>query len=308
MKESLSTILSKPRDIPGKINYRYPELLKWVPDKQFLQFWYHWNFGKKLNLEEPVTYNEKLQWLKLYDHNPDYPEMVDKYEAKKRIASILGEEYIVPTLGVWDSFDEIDFDALPDKFVLKTTHDSGGVVICKDKLSFDVSSAKEKINRSLRKEFYYVGREWPYSQVKPRIIAESYLADEDNADNLNDYKFFCFDGYVDNVMMVLERASGNPKYYHFNVNSWKMCRFNRLCRSLPEGFTIEKPCFIDEMVRVAQVLSKGYPHIRIDLYYVNGQIKFGEYTLYNQSGFETGFDTKTDEYLGRLIRLPEKKA
>jgi hypothetical protein len=260
-----------------------------------------------LDLSDPTTFNEKLQWLKLYDHNPEYPEMVDKYEAKKRVARLLGDEYVVPTLGCWDRFDDIDFETLPQKFVLKTTHDSGGVVVCQDKACFDREKARAKINRSLQKKFYYVGREWPYKEVPPRILAEAYLEDDDGAGNLSDYKFFCFNGNVDNVMMVLDRTSGDPHYYHFSIKDWKLCRFNRLCRSLPQDFTMEKPVFMDEMVKVAQKLSQGYPHIRIDLYYVKGQIYFGEYTLYNQSGFETAFDQKTDEYLGSLIQLPEKR-
>ena len=160
--------------------------------------------GKKLNLKNPQTFNEKLQWLKLYDRKPIYTTMVDKYEVKQFVANIIGEEYIIPTLGVWNSFDDIDFDSLPDRFVLKTTHDSGGVVICSDKRKLDLDTARKKLTKSLKNNFYYQGREWPYKNVKPRIIAEKYVID-DITGELRDYKFFCFDGDPKFMFIATER-------------------------------------------------------------------------------------------------------
>ena len=167
---------------------------KFLPDKQYLQLYYFAKFKKPLNLKSPKTFNEKLQWLKLNDRKDIYTIMVDKYEAKKVVANIIGEEYIIPTLGVWDSFDEIDFDTLPDQFVLKCTHDSGGLVICRDKSKLDKVETRKILEKSLKNEYFYMAREWPYKNVKPRIIAEQYMQDETQINGLFDYKFYCFDG------------------------------------------------------------------------------------------------------------------
>ena len=276
-----------------------------VPDSLYLKIMFRKIMGQKLDLKHPVTFNQKLQWLKLHDHNPDYIQLVDKYEAKKIVADKIGAQYIIPTIGVWDRFEDIDFQLLPEQFVLKCTHDSGSVVICQSKSEFDYENAKEKLTNGLRNNFYYCGREWPYKYIKPRIIAEKYIVDDDTG-RLDDYKFFCFNGIVDNVMVVRGRSKGEPKYYHFD-KEWNLCRFNRLTRSVPDGYKEKKPVFIDDMIKVAEILSRNMIHVRIDLYEANGQIYFGEYTFYNQSGFETGFDQYSDEYLGNLIKLPIDK-
>ena len=169
------------------------DMLQNLSDEAYLKLVYRLIFGRKLNLKNPKTFNEKLQWLKLYNRKPEYTLMVDKYEVKGYIAEQIGEEYVIPTLGVWDNFDDIDFDSLPNQFVLKCTHDSGGLVICKDKSNLDITKAREKINKALTRRFYYFGREWPYKNVKPRIIAEKYMVDK-TVDELRDYKFFCFGG------------------------------------------------------------------------------------------------------------------
>ena len=168
-------------------------LLRWMSDSMCLRCMYWARMKKKLNLKNPQTFNEKLQWLKIHDRKPIYSTMVDKYEAKQYVADLIGEEYVIPTLGVWDSFDEIDFATLPNQFVLKCTHDSGGLVVCEDKSKLDLQAAKEKLERSLKREYYWGGREWPYKNVKPRIIAEKYMQDSET-NELRDYKFFCFSG------------------------------------------------------------------------------------------------------------------
>lgn len=278
---------------------------KILPDSIYLKILYKRVMGKRLNLSHPTTYNEKLQWLKIHDHNPKYISLVDKYEAKKVVSKMIGEDHIIPTLGVWDRFDDIDFNKLPDKFVLKCTHDSGSVVVCKDKAVLNINEAKCKLEKGLKNNFYWRSREWPYKHIPHRIIAEQYVEDSKTG-RLDDYKLFCFDGVVDNIMVVRGRAEGKPKYYHFD-KEWNLCRFNRLTRSLPEGFREEKPPFIDDMIAIAEQLSNGYIHVRIDLYEANGNIYFGEFTLYNQSGLETGFDDYSDGYLGSLINLPIDK-
>lgn len=298
---SLIKEFKEPRRLFMKVVHRYPELFKWMDDELYLKFFYRIVMGKKLNLDNPQTFNEKLQWLKLHDRKDIYTTMVDKYEAKKYVAEQIGEEYIIPTLGVWDSFDDIDFDSLPNQFVLKCTHDSGGLVICRDKSTFDKNSARKKINRSLKSNFFWFGREWPYKAVKPRIIAEPYMEDAQEKE-LRDYKFFCFDGYVDNVMLAMDRVSGDPKFYFFNQD-WKLMRLNIRGRNAPKDFTLPKPKAIDQMFQLAAELSKGISFVRVDLYYCNGQIYFGEMTFFPQSGFDANLLRETDEYLGNMIKL-----
>lgn len=280
-------------------------LTKIMPDSLYLKYKFKRVMGRPLDLKNPKYYNDKLQWLKIHDHNLDYIKLVDKYEVKNIVGRIIGEQYIIPTLGVWNSFDEIDFSDFPDQFVLKCTHDSGGVIICRDKQTFDFDKARKKIIKHLNYNYYWEGREWPYKFIPHRIIAEQYM-ENIKTGQLDDYKFFCFDGVVDNIMVVRGRADGKPKFYHFDKD-WKLCRFNRLTRALPEDFYEDKPPFIEDMVVIAEKLSKGYTHVRIDLFEVNGQIYFGEFTLYNQNGMETGFDDYSDGYLGSLIHLPIEK-
>lgn len=290
----------KDKEYRTQIKIRFG-VYNYLTDEAFLKKIFKKIMGKPLNLDNPITFNEKLQWLKLHDGNPKYIMLVDKYAVKEYISQILGDSYVIPTLGLWKSFDDIDFDSLPSQFVLKCNHDSGGVIICRDKSKLNLKPIQKAIKRSLKRNFYMIGREWPYKDIPRKIFAEKFIEDKNHT--LNDYKFFCFDGYVDNVMIVAGRDTGNPRFYHFN-REWKLCRYNRLCRSLPEDFTIPKPSKIDEMFEIAEKLSKGFPHVRIDLYCVDDHIYFGEYTLYNQSGFETGFDNYSDTLLGSFIRLP----
>lgn len=209
-------------------------LTKIMPDSLYLKYKFKRVMGRPLDLKNPKYYNDKLQWLKIHDHNLDYIKLVDKYEVKNIVGRIIGEQYIIPTLGVWNSFDEIDFSDFPDQFVLKCTHDSGGVIICRDKQTFDFDKARKKIIKHLNYNYYWEGREWPYKFIPHRIIAEQYM-ENIKTGQLDDYKFFCFDGVVDNIMVVRGRADGKPKFYHFDKD-WKLCRFNRLTRALPEDF------------------------------------------------------------------------
>ena len=228
--------------------------------------------------------------------------MVDKYTVKKLVSKIIGEEYIIPTYGIWDKFDEIDFGSLPKQFVLKTTNGGGGtgVVICTDKNSFDNDIAKKKLNRSMRSNIYRNFREWPYKGIMPRIIAEKYMTDSELGE-LRDYKFFCFDGYVDCVMTCSERQSGNTKFYFFDKD-WNLVRLNKLGKSAPEHFTLPKPSNIDEMFEIASTLSIGIPFSRIDLYSVEGKTYFGEITFFPDSGFDKNILPEADEHWGQLIK------
>ncbi len=276
---------------------------KCIPDKIYLQLLYFKYFHRLIDFKNPKTFNEKLQWLKLNDRNPEYTKLVDKYAVKQHIADTIGSEYVIPTLGVWERAEDIDFDRLPNRFVLKCTHDSGSVVICRDKENFDRNAAIEKLKKGLRRNGYWYGREWPYKNVPPKVIAEEFV--EDSNGELNDYKFFCFDGLVDCVMVVADRQKNNAKFYYMS-RDWKVLPYGRLTRSLPSDFTLPKPERLDEMFQIAEKLSKGFPHVRLDLYNVDGQIFFGEYTLYSQSGLEDGFDYASNKHLGDQLVLPPK--
>ncbi len=279
-------------------------LLSILPDEAYISWHYRVSFGKKLNLKNPKTYNEKLQWLKLYDRNPIYTTLVDKYAVKRYVASIIGEEYIIPTLGVWDKFDDIDFNKLPNQFVFKCTHDSGGLVICKDKKHFDKNKAKEKINKSLKTNYYLCGREWPYKNVKPRIIAEQYMEDTET-EELRDYKFFCFDGKVKALYIATDRQKPNEdtKFDFFDEN------FNHLPfeQAHPNAkVPPKKPINFEKMKELASVLSAGIPHVRVDFYEVNGKVYFGEMTFYHVGGFMPFEPEEWDYKLGEWLTLPTK--
>ena len=272
--------------------------LKFVPDEVYLKIIYRIKVGKKLDLTSPKTYTEKLQWLKLYDRKPVYTTMVDKYAAKQYIASIVGEEYVIPTLGVWEDFDSIDFNTLPDKFVLKCTHDSGGLVMCTNKALLDIDNARSKIEKSLKTNFYWVGREWPYKNVKPQIIAEKYMTSEDE-ECLTDYKFFCFNGEP-RIIYVSKDKSANPTTDFFDDNGHILPIRMRDPNSdnppkLPKQF--------DDMKRIARKLSKGMRHLRVDFYIVDEKIYVGELTFYHNGGFS---EVKPEEWnykMGSMISI-----
>lgn len=271
---------------------------QWLPDKPYLELIYYAHFGKKLDLKNPKTFNEKLQWLKLYDRNPEYTRMVDKYEAKQYVAEKIGEEYIIPTLGVWDDPDQIDFDALPDQFVLKCTHESGGLVICRDKSKLNIEGAKEKLKKRLKFKYFYWGREWPYKNVKPRIVAEQYMAD-----NLRDYKLFCFNGVPRLTLVCSQRFTADGLKEDFYDEAWNHMDVQRPTHG-NAIFPIERPKQHELMKKLAAKLSEKLPFARIDFYEINEKVYFGEITFYPASGFE-GF--KPDEWdlkLGEWIKLP----
>ncbi len=211
---------------------------KWVPDRIYLKLIYRGETGKTLKLNNPKTFNEKLQWLKLYNRKPEYSIYVDKYEVRQHIAKTIGEEYLIPLIGVYESVNEIPWDKLPNQFALKCTHGSKSNIICKDKTKLNIAETKEKLNKWMKKNWYWFGREWPYKNVKPRIICERLLITEDNT-LPNDYKFHCFNGEPDNVMVCIERESGKPKFYFFD-KEWNLLRYNITGKNAPKDFTMKK--------------------------------------------------------------------
>ena len=280
------------------------KLLKLLPDYIFLKIKYKYKFNKKLDLNNPQTFNEKLQWLKLYDRNPEYTKMVDKYEAKKYVANIIGEEYIIPTLGVYDKFEDINFATLPNQFVIKCTHNSGGLIICKDKTKLNIKEARKKINKSLKRNYFYTGREWPYKNVKPRIIAEQYMEDKKN-DELYDYKFMCFNGKVKCSFVCTDRYSEDGlKVTFFDLN-WNKMPFERHYPN--SNNVIEKPINYELMIKLAETLSKDIPFVRVDFYEINNKPYFGELTFYPGNGMEEFTPEKYDKILGDMLELPKEK-
>lgn len=274
---------------------------RFVSDENFVKWTYYLTFRKKLDLDNPQTFNEKLQWLKLNDRHEEYTQMVDKYEAKKYVANLIGEEYIIPTLGVYDSFDEIDFDKLPNQFVLKCTHNSGGIIICRDKASLDVPKARKQMTKWLKKNPFWANREYPYKNVKPRIIAEQYMEDESGYE-LKDYKFFCFSGDVKYVFVATDRGKENEetKFDFFDMD-WNHLPFTNGHPNNPEP--IIKPENFEEMKDLSRKLSKNMPHVRVDLYNISGRIYFGELTFYHWSGLTPFVPEKWDFEFGKCISL-----
>lgn len=276
-----------------------------LSDEKYLKKKFKYIMGYDLNLEFPQTFNEKLQWLKINDRNDDYCKMVDKYEVKKYVSNLIGEKYIIPTIGIYNCWDEIDFKELPNEFVIKCTHDSGGIVICKNKKTFDEKSAKKKINKSLRYNYFYSGREWPYKNVKPRIIIEKYM--EDSSQNtMRDYKFFCFDGKPE-IMYLSEGLENHntARMSFFDMNfelttcKRKDYRLLNYCPSKPVNFELMK--------KFSEILSKNIPHVRIDFYEINGNLYFGEITFFTASGFIPFEDKRWDSKLGNLIKINTKE-
>lgn len=270
-----------------------------IDDEIYLKMMYRIRLNKKLNLDNPKGFNEKLQWLKLHDRQEKYIKMVDKYEVKKYISDIIGEKYIIPTIGIYENFDEINFDELPNKFVMKCTHDSGGIVICKDKTKFNIKTAKKKINKCLNTNYYYPGREWPYKNVKPRIIIEKYMEDEKYT-QLNDYKFMCFDGNVKCCFVCSERDNKKDGLaVTFFDLKWRKMPFIRHYRN--SSIKIDKPKQFDLMVKLAERLSKSIPFVRVDFYEIDNKVYFGELTFYPGSGFEEFDPDIWDDKIGSWI-------
>lgn len=275
----------------------------WLSDELYIKWLYYLECGHKLNLANPKRYNEKLQWLKLYYRAPLWTQMVDKYRVKKLVSKRVGGEYVAPVLGVWERAEDIEWDKLPNQFVLKTNHDSGnnGVFICKDKSKIEKEKWIQKINASLRRDTSIPGREWPYRDVKRCVFAEQYL--EDATGELRDYKFFCFDGVVKYLFIATERQSGGEvkfDYFDADFNHLDIVQHHPMSEK-----PIEKPALFDEMKSLAAKLSEGLPEVRVDLYEVNGRIYFGEYTFFHHGGMVPFHPDKWDFVWGEQIHLPE---
>ena len=274
----------------------------WMSDESYLKKMYKYRTGKNLNLDYPKSFNEKLQWLKIHNKRDEYSNFVDKYEVKRILKDIIGEKHIIPTLGVWDKYEEIDYSLLPRQFVLKSTHDSGSVVICKDKDQFNEKKAREIIEKSLTYNFYWHGREWPYKNVKPRIIAEKYMQDSKDED-LKDYKVFVFNGEPFCVQVDYDRFTDHHR--NFYTTEWEYMPFTTCYPTNPKHI-VDRPEKLNLILDLSRKISKyldSIPFVRVDFYVIDNEVYFGEVTFYHGNGFERFFPDEYDILLGNKIIL-----
>lgn len=274
----------------------------WLSDKQYLKLIYWSETGKRLNLQNPQTYNEKIQWLKLNDRKPEYTIYADKYAVRSYVSETIGEQYLIPLIDVYDSVDEIEFDSLPNQFVLKCTHGSASNIICKNKDKLDIRDSKKKLRKWMKKNWYWFGREWSYKNIKPKIICEKYMIDESGYD-LKDYKIFCFNGEPKLIQVDFNRFI-NHKRNLYTIN-WELLDV-KIKRPNDPNFSVAKPNKLEEMLQCARLLSKDIPHVRVDFYSIKDRIYFGEMTFYHGSGFEKFEPERFELEMGSWLKLPKK--
>lgn len=268
-----------------------------MDDELYLKIFWYFRMGYELDIEHPKTFNEKIQWLKLHDRKAEYITLADKYEVKKWVSRELGVKYIIPTISVYNSFEEIRKEDLPDQFVLKTTHDSGGIRICRDKTNFDWDEARSFFQYCLNRDYFYCEREWSYKGILPRIIVEKLMVDGKNRDLL-DYKFFCFNGEPHIIQVDIERTANHRR--NFYTTDWDFLDISIGYPNAPEC-VIPKPDALDEMLNCARELSRNIPHVRVDLYFISGNIYFGEMTFYHGGGYEYFSPDSYAYTLGKMI-------
>lgn len=277
--------------------------LRFLPDKTYIKLYYRLRVGRPLNTKNPTTFNEKLQWLKFNYRFPLQSIVSDKLLVRDYVAEKIGAEYLIPLLGTWENYDDVDFDKLPEKFVLKCNHDSGGLVVCTDKSKLDHKEARNRVEKSLKSNFFYIGREYQYRNIKPRIICEQFISD--NGKVPMDYKIYCFNGKPDVILVCKDRFSDNThraSYLYFD-QEWRFQPLNKGDETLTE-VDVPKPKNLDRMIEIAKDLSKDFLFARIDLYNIDGQIYFGEITLSPNSGFDPDIKYETDLMFGERLKIP----
>ena len=282
----------------------FGKIAKWgifngLSDEKYISLQYRLMLGKKLNLDSPRTFNEKLQWLKLNNRKPILTQMVDKYQVRKIIKEKIGDEYLVPLLGVYSSPEEIDIDALPDAFVLKCNHDSGSVIVCRDKNTFDFENAKKVLDRHMKKNQFWWAREWPYLNVKPCIICEKYMKD-DNNDNLPVYKFLCFNGEPEIIQVIQDDKQINESIDYFDCH-WNLLEMRQDYPNSTNHY--KKPLLLNNMLDIVRILANNMPFVRVDLYLINDKIYFSEFTMFSDAGIARFYPYDWDNKLGDLIDL-----
>lgn len=278
--------------------------LRFIPDIAYVKLYFGLKLKRKLNLNNPQTLNEKLQWLKFNYRKPLFSYVSDKFTVRKYVKEKIGEKYLIPLLGKYDNFEQIDFKQLPNQFIIKCNHDSGGYYVCREKRNFNVKQAKKVIKSHLKRNFYYIGREWQYKNIRPCVLVEKLMLDEKN-ELPEDYKITCFNGKVDNIMVCKDRFSKEGVKFYFFDKDWKFLRYNYGDEKLPNDFSLNKPEKLKEMVEIAEKLSQDFIYARIDLYCIKNEIYFGEITLSPNSGFDTDITYDTDRILGEKLIINE---
>ena len=301
LKKKIKKVLKNPRILIFAL--LDTKLARVIPDKQYLKILYKLNFRKSLNLKNPQTFNEKMQWIKLYNRRPEYTVMVDKYAVKKYIADKIGEEHVIPLINVWDSYYDIDFEELPDQFVLKTTNSSGGLFICKDKRSFNEKAIRKTFLRALKQNYYYHMREWPYKNVAPRIIAEQYMEDK-NTETLIVYKVFNFVG-VPKIIQVIQNDKKENEVIDYFDTEWNLLELKQNFDNSDNPPS--RPECLKKMLELSGMLSKGIPFVRVDWYVINGKLYFSEFTFFSDAGMQPFTPNEWDDILGGWIVLPDKE-
>lgn len=282
-------------------------LFSWMPDQWYISIQYYLAMGRRMHWGNPTGFHEKLNWLKIHHRRPLLTQLVDKYAVREYVAEKIGECYLVPLLGRWDSADAIDFDSLPDRFVLKCNHGSHDVTVCRDKQMIDRKQVCNNYRKWLKRNLYYSYREWPYKNVRPCVICERMIETEAVGGVPTDYKFMCFNGQVDCVMLCMERGTGDTKFYFFDPD-WRLLRYNKRGMAAPADFTLPKPDGMDRMFELAAKLSEGFPFVRVDFYCEEGRIYFGEMTFYPQAGYDPNIVPVVDRLWGERIDLTKLQA
>lgn len=298
-KNAVHALLHNPRHFVFAIFRRLPWLIP--DDETYLKLYWKLTMDYPLHLDNPQTFNEKLQWLKLHNRKEEYVTLVDKYAVKEYVANQIGEEYVIPTIGKWDKPLDIEWDKLPNQFVLKTNHDGGGngIVVCKDKSKFNKRKALRELRHSFYRNVYLIGREWPYKKVKKCVFAEQYMEDN-RLGELRDYKFYCFHGEPKVMLVVAGRSCGRSAMNYYDMN------FNLL--DLHQGYphisrAVDKPICFEEMKQIVTKLSQDIPTVRMDLYEVNGKVYFGEFTFFDSGGTGSFYPRKWDKIFGDWLML-----
>lgn len=295
MKDKIIRGLKNPE--LAALYFLHLKIARVIPDAAYLKMKYRLLTGKRLNFKNPRTFNEKLQWLKINDRKPEYKLMVDKYKARQFVSAIIGDDYLIPLIGVYDNAEEINWDVLPQKFVLKCTHSSGRNIICTDKAVLDKVNTQKRLNKWLKEDWFWIGREWPYKDIKPRIVCESFISDGDSTPN--DYKVLCFHGKARLIQLHIDRYGNHTQDYY--DDKWNKLTISQL--GTTSEVIYEKPPLLEKMIGLSEKLAENMAHLRVDWYMADGKLYFGELTLYDASGFDS-FDDENDEILmGSWISL-----
>lgn len=298
-KKNIVKIMKNPSLIIKGLGSR--GLLNWLSDDIYLKLIYKSALKKELNLKNPINYNERLQWLKINDRKTHYTKYVDKLEVRGLISNKIGEKYLIPLLGVYETVDDIDWEMLPEQFVLKCTHGSGTNIICSNKSNLNVNHSIKQLKKWMNKNWYWVGREWPYKNIKPKIICEKYMV-ENEGEELKDYRVFCFDGEPKFIAVDFEINNKEKTRRNLYDLEWNFLE-NEISYPRELGIDVKRPFQLENMVNISKFLSKDMAHVRIDFYSIGEEIYFGEMTFYHQLGLAKISPEEFSDKMGSWIPI-----